>query len=152
MSWDSWEKSAERGPGMLMWKVIGFVLFFSIIIGAIGFIMNPFQQAAKVINKTIDADNMIYNYEWFKQRYEDIEAIDSKISLAEAEAEQFKEDAGDRSTWHREDRTEFSRLNSIAMGLKQQREDLVSQYNARSRMVNRSIFKAGDSLLPEQIQ
>jgi hypothetical protein len=151
MSWNKWESAAERGPGALMWKVIGFVVFFSIVIGGIGFVANPFRQGANIINKTIDADNVIYNYEWFKQRHEDIGAIDTKIVQADKVVEQFKEDAGPRPDWHREDREESARLSSVAMGLKQQKADLAAEYNARSRMVNRSIFKAGDVTLPESI-
>lgn len=149
--WDKWESAAERGPGSLMWKVIGFVVFFSIVIGGIGFVANPFRQGARIINKTIDADNVIYNYEWFKLRHENIEAIDTKIKQADTAVVQFKEDAGERKDWHREDREEHSRLSAITLGLKQQRADMASEYNAKSRMANRSIFKAGDVELPERI-
>ena len=151
MSWDKLDRAAEKGPGAIMWKIIGFVVIFSIVIGTIGFVANPFKQGAAIINKTIDADNVIMNYEWFKQRHEDIGAIDSKIKGAQNAVDQFKEDAGERKDWHREDREEHSRLASVALGLTQQRADLAAEYNARSRMVNRSIFKTGDSELPESI-
>lgn len=158
MSWKSWEDAAERGPGAIGWKVFWLAVPVFVVlsicgglIGVVGFGLNPFRQAGRVINKTIDADNVIYNYEWFKQRYEDIQAIDAKIVFSSRAVAQFKEDAGERTDWKREDREEHSRLSSIKLGLEQQAADLVAEYNARSRMANRAIFKAGDVELPERI-
>lgn len=151
MSWNSWKRAAARGPMSVAWKVIGAALLLVIVIGVIGFGLNPFRQAGRVIDKTMDADNVIYNYEWFKQRHEDIEAVDSKIRGADVSVAAFAESAGPRTEWHREDREEHARLSSVALGLKQQRADLAAEYNARSRMTNRAIFKAGDVELPESI-
>jgi len=151
MSWTSWERAADRGPMSIIWKVIGAVLLLTIVLGVIGFALNPFRQAGRIINKTIDADNVIYNYEWFKQRHEDIAAIDSKIRGADASVAAFAEAAGPRTEWHREDREEHARLSSVRLGLTQQRADLAAEYNARSRMANRAIFKAGDVELPASI-
>lgn len=159
MSWDSLDRAGEKGPGALFfwffWRGIGVLMLFGCvgIVGSVfGFIANPFRQAARVVEKTIDADNVIANYEWFKQRHEDIQAIDSKITESEAAVAMFSEAAGERANWHREDREEHSRLSAVVLGLKQQRADLAAEYNARSRMVNRSIFKAGDVELPERIE
>lgn len=151
MSWDKWERAAEKGPGAIAWKIGLFTLVLLIVISVAGFVLNPFKQAGRIFNKTIDADNVIYNYEWFKQRHEDILATESKIDSAREAVEQFKSDAGPRDSWHREDRTEHSRLTTVVMGLEQRRADLAAEYNARSRMVNRSIFKTGDVELPESV-
>ncbi len=151
MTWKSYEQAAERGPMSLFWKVLFPILAIVVVIGVLGFVMNPFRQAGRIINKTIDADNVIYNYEWFKQRHEDVGAIDSKIRGADASVAAFAESAGPRAEWHREDRIEHSRLSAVALGLQQQRADVAAEYNARSRMANRSIFKAGDAELPESI-
>lgn len=151
MSWQSYQRAAERGPTSIFFKVLGAVLVFVITIGVVGFILNPFQQAGRIFNKTIDADNVIYNYEWFKRQHESIEAIDNKIRQQEVGLEEFKSELGDRENWDRIDKEEYARLNSVLIGLNQQREDMTAEYNARSRMVNRSIFKAGDIELPERI-
>jgi hypothetical protein len=151
MSWEKWEKAVERGPMSLVWRVVACVVLLIVVLGVIGFVMDPFRQAARIVDKTIDADNVIYNYEWFKQRYEDVHAIDAKILDAEASVAAFAEAAGARTDWHREDREEHARLSAVALGLKQQRADLAAEYNARSRMANRAIFKAGDVELPESI-
>lgn len=159
MTWDSFERAADKGPMSIFWWFVPRVIVVGITFGllggcvaVIGFGVNPLRQAARVVEKTIDADNVIYNYEWFKQRHEDIQAIDRKIVDAKAAADTFKEEAGPRDKWHREDREEHSRLSSVHLGLTQQRADIVADYNARSRMANRSIFKAGDVELPERIE
>ena len=155
MSWKSLENAADAGPVQLFWwftwrGIIGLTLLTTVG-GCLGFVTNPFRQAARVVNKTLDADNMIYNYEWFKQQHESIRAVEDKIVGARAAVATFKGEAGERDTWKREDREEYSRLSSIALGLEQQRADMAATYNARSRMANRSIFKAGDVELPESI-
>lgn len=108
------------------------------------------ETAYGVIDKTMNADNAIYNYEWFKQQYNDYLAIQKKIEEAQNAVINFEFSAGERSTWTFEDKTEHSRLNSIVDGLKYQLQDIISEYNAKSKMVNRAILKTGD--LPETIQ
>jgi len=151
MSLEKWADNFEKKPVGTVAK-LGFIIFgFVILISVIGFFLNPFKQAADIVNQTIDADNVIANYEWFKQRHEDIGAIDTKIIFQDALTKQFKTDAGPRTNWDRSDKEEYSRLTSILVGLKQQRSDLAAEYNARSRMTNRKIFKAGDVELPVKI-
>ena len=147
MSWDSFFDRSEKGPLGLTISICMIL----VIIGLADFFLNPFNQAKRVFDKTIDADNVIYNYEWFKQQHEDVQAIDVKILDADSNLTSFKEELGDRTDWHREDREEVSRLNAVCLGLKNQRADMVSEYNARSRMANRSIFKANDVNLPKEI-
>lgn len=159
---NGWERTAERverGPvsamvtiGCLSAVALVIVGLFVVVGSSLGFIANPFKQAARVINKTIDADNVIYNYEWFKRQHESIGAIDGKIAESDTAVRSYEESLGDRKDWDREDKIEHSRLESVLLGLRQQREDMVAEYNARSRMANRNIFKAGDIELPERIE
>jgi hypothetical protein len=149
MSWESWEKAAEKGPEAVAWKV-GIFVVAVLVLAAVGrFVLYPLTQGAEVVKKTLDADNMIYNYEWFKQRNQDIQAIDSKVRGADEAVKMFKDEAGPRKDWKRGDREESARLSSILLGLKQQRADLAAEYNARSQMANRSLFRTGE--LPERI-
>ena len=148
-----WADQAEAKPvatlfraGMYLLLLIGFMGF---VVTSCGVITNPFRQAARVIGKTIDADNVIYNYEWFKRRYQAIESINAKVASSQLAVTTFKAEAGERSAWKREDREEAARLSSILLGLRQQRNDLAAEYNARSDMANRAIFKSGE--LPESI-
>ena len=149
MAWKNWEAAAEHGP----WRIgikLGFgVLVFILLVGGVTCAMNPMCQASRIARKTLDADNVLYNYEWFRQRNQDVKALNAKIDSASVAVSSFVDVAGERSGWHREDREEWSRLNSIWLGLGQQRNDIAAEYNARASMANRSIFK-GDSL-PDSI-
>ena len=108
------------------------------------------NTAGKVITKTLDADNVLYNYEWFKQQCEDYKAISIKLEQAKTSAFDFASIAGPRENWTFEDKAEYSRLKSIADGIGYQLEDVKAQYNARSKMLNRNIFKTKD--LPYQLE
>lgn len=125
-----------------------FVIFLMLIVGKV--VLFPAHVANETVNsaysitsKTLSADNVIYNYEWFKQQYNDYLAIDKKIIVANDSVANFEKSAGDRKSWTFEDKTEHARLNTIVQGLMSQRADIVSNYNARASMANRSIFQAG---------
>ena len=141
------------------WKIIliivviaGVVTVGRIVLFPLWFANKAMDTVTGVIDRTLDPDNAIQNYEWFKQMYEDIQATDNKIVNAEMTTEQFKEDAGPRENWGFEDKNEHSRLNTVVLGLRNHRESMVAQYNARSRMVNRKIFKMFDTILPEKLE
>jgi len=132
-----------------------FKVFWSLIVPiavlflAVGLTWNVLSRPAGVIDRTFNPDSMIHNYEWFKQTYQDVQALDQKIRNAQATVDDFKATAGPRSEWGYGAQTEFGRLSGVLLGLKNQRNDVAAEYNARSKMANRNIFKTGD--LPETI-
>lgn len=99
--------------------------------------------------KTLNADNAIANYEWFKQQYEDIEASKLQIENALNTVTNFEKSFPDKSKWTFEDKQEYSRLISIHLGLQNYTITLIADYNAKSKMANRAIFK--NSIFPEFI-
>ena len=135
-----WEKKFEDRPLRTFTSfgvgVIGVLIVLSAVGGTGFFVLNLVSQPARTVQKTFDADNVIYNYEWFRQQYQDVRAMDGKIATMEAGAAYA---IGDEKT----------RLSSIVLGLKTKRQQMVADYNARGSMANRSIFTAG---LPQQIQ
>jgi hypothetical protein len=131
------------------------------VVSAIGFLTKiaffPAHVANKgidtaygVVDKTLNADNAIYNYEWFKTQYESYNSINKKIENAKKAVSDFEKSAGSRDKWTFEDKNEHARLSSIVTGLEAQNADIVAEYNAKSKMANRSLFK--DKNLPEQLQ
>jgi hypothetical protein len=124
-------------------KTFFLILALVILIGGTTWVLRVVSQPARIIAKTLDADNVIEEYEWFKTQHQDFLAIKKKAKNADIALQVFSESAGDRSTWTFEDKNEHARLNTIVLGLNNQREDIVALYNARSKMVNRSIFKRG---------
>lgn len=107
------------------------------------------NTAYDAVSKTINADNAIYNYEWFKRQKESIDATKQKLVIAQNAVLNFQELAGDRKEWTFEDKTESARLNSVAQGIESQLKDIIAEYNARTQMTNRNIFQ--DNILPSYI-
>ncbi len=99
------------------------------------------DSASEIIDKTYDADNAIYNYEWFKTQYEKIEANRQQVGVMKESLSEFKILYGNASTWGYSTRQEYDRLNSVMISLRNQDKNLVAEYNARSKMANREIFK-----------
>lgn len=126
-------------PGLLFVVIAGVVLNFA----------GVFSAPGKILSNTFQPENVIHNYEWFYNKYHSVKAYEGQIVEAEAALASFTEAAGERSNWTFEDKTEWSRLNSVVLGLKNQRRSAIEDYNAKSQMVNREIFKGGD--LPETL-
>ena len=104
-------------------------------------VTDQIDSAGNVIDKTYNADNAIYNYEWFKTQYEKIQANREQINNTIEQIKEFKQTYGDVSTWDSSTKDEYNRLNTIKLGLINQDNNLVAEYNARSKMANRAIFE-----------
>ena len=145
MSWDKFGEQLEKGPIHAIganWKILVFVLILlGITTCGVAVVIKPFSA----VSGTLDSDNVKHNYEWFKLRHESVLAIDVQIKQTQATLDQFKAEAGPRDKWHREDREESSRLGAVLLGLKTSRASQAAEYNARSLMVNRAIFKGHDT-------
>lgn len=140
-------------------KILGLILLL-MFVGLFGFVFRiavyPLFVAEKVVDtgyeltdKTFNADNVISNYEWFKTQYEAINAQKEKANQSEIEYETFSEKLNsDSSKWTKfQEREEASLRNSLSAN-KKILADLIAEYNARAKMVNRSIFKGE---LPDEI-
>lgn len=136
--------------------VVGLV-GISLVGGLLRVLFFPVNTASKLIDtaydaqdKVLNAENAIYNYEWFKQKYQDIEATKRQYSAASKNYDAYVDMLGsDRSTWGFEDKNEVARLNSVQLGLQTNLESQIGDYNARASMATRNIFE--DSVLPSYI-
>lgn len=99
------------------------------------------DSANGVIDKTLDPNAVIYNYEYFKEAYQDIQAMNVKIAVAERDIKSFDAQFKDRHDMDRDDKQESDRLHAILMGLQQERQTEIATYNARAQMANRNIFR-----------
>lgn len=138
--------------------IIGWIALVLVGIGFLGFVIRLVFFPAHIINKgletgtgivdkTLNADNAIYNYEYFKKQKESIDAYKLNLENAKEQARQFRSNAGERTNWTFEDKNEDSRLSSVVTGIANTINDMVADYNAKSKMANRNIFK--DGLIPE---
>lgn len=144
-------------------KTIGILIACVLGVGALigggmllRVVLYPVNTASKMLdmsydaqNKVLNADNAIYNYEWFKQKYHDIEANRHQLVNANESLSSFESSAGVRSMWTFEDKTEDARLRSVVLGLQNYLETNIADYNARASMATRNIFE--NSVLPNFI-
>lgn len=103
-------------------------------------VTSQIDSAGNIIDKTYDAENAIYNYEWFKTQFEDIEATERIIRNTKTEMDAYKEMYGDASAWDWQTKQDYNSLQSKYLGQQNFYEDLVAEYNARAKMANRNIF------------
>lgn len=96
--------------GIAVLAIIGIFVFWGIGI-LFGIFSLPFHSASNivdtkhdVIDRTVNADNAIYNYEWFKQKYEDIKANKVKIEISDKAVLDFEQAAGARNGWDFQDK------------------------------------------------
>lgn len=131
--------------GIAVLVFVGLVLlglFVKVVFFPVNVIDKSIDTANGVVDNTMNGDNAISNYEWFKTQEESIAALYSKEARAKQALSDFKAMLPkDRTTWARDDKTEYDRLNTIVVGLGNQIDDAIALYNARSKMVNRAIFK-----------
>lgn len=124
-------------------------LLLSLCIGAFGFVTGIFGEAADTAQETYGAKAAVRKYEWFKDKYNNIQNYDVQYKTAVSSFKTFKKDAGPRSDWTFEDKQEYSRLQSVAQGLRNQRNSVVAEYNSASEKATWSVFQTND--LPRRI-
>lgn len=148
----------ERGNAALIAiLVIMMMIGVGIFARAVAIAMLPVRAvdrtittAQGIIDKTLTADNAIYNYSWFLQQKEDIVASELKIQLAEKTLADFELVAGDRANFTFEDKNYDSQLRSIVQGLKSNRESMIADYNAHAKDATKNIFL--DGKIPQFIE
>ena len=151
----TWRKDVESYQKEAWWTMrrmfthvaLPAFVFFALL-SLLGVISLPFRTARGIAERTLNSDNVLQNYEWFKQTHQDVLAADVQLQNAKLALEDFR--ANNPRPWDYPTSTEAARLGSIVLGIQNQRQNLVAQYNARSRMLNRSLFKTND--LPEELR
>jgi len=98
---------------------------------------NVATAPTRVINKVVTADNILHNYEWF---YDVLHKVKARQGQIKQHKGFLKSEA---------DSKEKRRLRIELAAMQQSCRDLVEQYNANSKKLNRRLFKAKD--LPYQI-
>lgn len=148
-------RRGQLGFGTILFISIGILLGIVILNPVIREVLLPWTKystevtsAEKVIQQTYDANNAIYNYEWFKRQQEDIKATERQIDNTVEQQQTFLEFWGPQHLWDSATKREYNKISTTLAGQKNFYADLVAEYNARSQMANRAIFEQG---LPRNI-
>lgn len=127
--------------------IVGLVVLVPTFL-TVNYVCNVARKTATgVIDRTTNPDNVIYNYEWFKLQYQQIQANATQIQNSQTELDNFQKTHPAPLSFMAEQ--ELSRLNANITGLKNFRATTIAEYNAKSKMANRNIFKSKE--LPESI-
>lgn len=130
-------REAQREYYWTLPRIITGLVIAGVLIGSTGWIINITSQPARVVSKTLDADNIITNYEWFHD-------ANGNYLARVAQIKQFKGLALNES-----DAGERSRLRVEMAAIQQSCRDLSRRYNANSSKMNRGIFRERN--LPDQL-
>lgn len=111
---------------------VAFLIAAPIACSAYSTAVTTATAPSRVINKTLETNNIIFNYEAFfdlKQKYDvrTVQIVDKQATLARAT-----------------DPFEVSRLQTELDALKYACRDLATRYNSDSVKINRGIFKSND--------
>lgn len=144
----------------IAYGILGLIGFIILMLG-LGILSLPIHSISKqsqaahdIIDETYTADNAIYNYEWFKLTYEDIQATEKNIRVTEQQIVDFKTMYGSNATeWDYTTKQQYGQLTTQLTGQRLYYNDLRAEYNAKANMVNRNIFNDNlpmfiDELLP----
>ena len=86
----------------------------------------PFSVGAKLAQKVVNADAIVYNYEWFYDQYYQIKATRGNLFLLEKGSVEY---------------------TGTVMVLNQ----MISEYNSNSSKITRNMWKPRDESLPHEI-
>lgn len=125
--------------------LIVFIVGLKVLLFPVRILNQNVDTAAGIYEETMDSDNAIYNYEWFKEQEAYIRQCLNNEDIAKEEWEYFQSQLSeDREKWSKEDKQEESSLRGSYYALQKLTNKAIEDYNARSSMVTRNIFN--DSL------
>lgn len=111
-----WAKRLGAAVGILViWLVVSTTLHIW-----------PFSVGAKLAQKVVNAESIVYNYEWFYDQWNTIKATRANLFLLERGSPDYK---------------------GTVMVLNQ----MISEYNSNSAKVTRNMWKPPDKDLPHEI-
>lgn len=151
MKWQSYynPNTHELKIGKIIVTIFIIVLLVMGTIWMIKAVLFPVGVATDIVKKTFDADNIIHNYEWFKQMAEDLDAAEKRVNITTEALAQFKEDLKEvsRKDWGFEDKDQYATFNTDLRGQKAHLEQMKADFRARSKMANRAIFKGNSKII-----
>lgn len=133
--------------GVLLICLLGLVVLIGggFLIKALWFTPHTIDQsmdmAYGIVDQTLDADNAIYNYEWFKQQEADIRKGIENEKIAQEEYDTFVSSLPElRIDWSDFDKREEASLRASISAIQKVTNSAIEDYNARASMANRNIF------------
>lgn len=112
--------------------IVGGLIALPIAFGAYSTFSSVATAPSRVINKTLQTDNIIFNYERFFD-------VNASFTSRSAQVKQYKEFLATETN-----PSEKVRLRTEMAAMQQSCRELATKYNADSQKMNRSVFKDSD--------
>ena len=112
--------------------IVGGLIALPLAFGAYSTFSSVATAPSRVINKTLQTDNIIFNYERFFD-------VNASFTSRSAQVKQYKEFLATET-----DPREKIRLRTEMAAMQQSCRELATKYNADSQKMNRSVFKDSD--------
>jgi hypothetical protein len=131
-------KNFEDNPRKFIGKIILWVFGLAILIGAAGYALGWFTEAAKVTKEEFGPKASLKKYEWFKEVSAKLEQKKADIQVYEQKISKFEKDyeGVPRKDWDRTDKETINQWESELVGLKLNYNNLAAEYNAQSSKFN----------------
>lgn len=141
----------------IYFKIIGLLLLLGIAIAGIKIAFFPAHVANQaidagygVVDKTLNADNILSNYEQFHDQYQGAKQQAMNIATGEKHLSSIKDMYGNDATkWTKDIRQDAEFTQQTIDGQIMQYQRIVSDYNSNSKKLNRNLFK--DKGLPYEL-
>lgn len=146
MTWDSWERAANKGPEALMRKVGCLTIIVIVLVAPVAYLFGWFGEAAQVAREEFGPRELLRKYEWFKDASAALDAKLANLKQYEMRLKNLESAYGDdpRSKWSRDDRQQHSIWQSEMAGLAASFNELAADYNAQMAKFNWRFTNAGD--------
>jgi hypothetical protein len=139
----NWKKTLGIGvAAVFITAVLGYAAIYAWFPSTFQTLFVQRDAAQDIVDRTYDADNAIQNYEWFKTQEQKIRMKQRQINDTRQQINRLYTTHGrNSSSWDYQTQQHYNRLTSTLLGQKQMYQKLVADYEARSSMQNREVFK-----------
>jgi len=149
---DAYVAEGPKTVKSVFWRIVvpltALCLFFSASLWMVKIVTTP----AAVAEQVVDPNNIIYNVEWFRTQAAHIDALKRQRTVAQQALATFEQSNGNPPSYTYAQGQEHGRLVANVTGLGSQCENEAADYNARSKMATRSLFKGSDLPAEESCQ
>jgi hypothetical protein len=146
---DAYADEAPRTIWKIFTRVIVPFMIVGVLISGITWTVRILSMPAGIIERVADPDNAIYNLEWFRTQYHQINATKAQIMVAQEQLDTFVQLNGLLINYNFNQRQEYSRLTTNVSGLKQFCLTTAADYNAHAEMITRRLYQGND--LPKEV-
>ena len=135
--YDDLPSRRKVGMGIVGWSVTIILAFFvvGLVVTGLKWVMAPVNMATGIVERVINADHALESYRWFHSANQQVKAKQGQIVLSKAALEAAAAD-----------RKEARRVELL--GLQQNCQTLVADYNARAMRADTVIFLHPERFLP----